>query len=61
MSVETITLLPCRKCNFRINIRKNTIKEKSNLLKYDDSFEWTESFEGIQEKSVKMLYYDLLK
>ena len=57
--VESITSLPCRKCNFRINIRKNTLEEKTNPLKYQDGFDWTEDFDGIQEKSGKTLYYNL--
>ena len=34
-------------------------QEKSNPLKYSDGFDWTEDFDGIQEKYGKTLYYNL--
>lgn len=56
--IEQITNHPCLKCLTRINLENIEMKDPSKPLKNADGFEWTENFDGYQERPFK-IYYNL--
>ena len=57
--IETITNKKCEKTNLRINMENYSLKKHIYPLTQENGFEWTEDFDGIQEKNNKILYYNL--
>jgi len=48
----------CNKTNIRLNLDTLELKRITRPLNYENGFEWTEDFDGIQIINNKKLYYN---
>lgn len=57
--IEKITDSKCPKTKYRLHIENNELIEKSNPLASEDGFDYTEDFDGIQERNNTQHFYNL--
>lgn len=57
--IEKITDSKCPKTKYRLHIENNELIEKSNPLASEDGFDYTEDFDGLQERSNTQYFYNL--
>jgi hypothetical protein len=58
-TIEEGTGLPCKKCSMRINLRKHTLEKIAHPNKYDNGFDYTEDFDGVQVSGQNTIYQNL--
>ena len=57
--IEKITDSKCAKTKFRLHIENNELIEKANPLASEDGFDYTEDFDGLQERNNTKYFYNL--
>jgi hypothetical protein len=57
--IERITKCKCNKTNERFNMEDMKLHTKSNPMKFENGFEWTEDFDGLIEYKDKKFYFNL--
>ena len=57
--IERGTGIPCPKTNMRINLRTNVLEDIAHPNRYENGFDYSEDFDGVQQFGEKKVFIDL--